>query len=64
MKKIKRFSDIILMVILLSSCGTSINKENPTINSEENTNNNINTEKKRMEIKFSCGREWYFRILR
>ena len=38
----------------MSSCRTSINKENTRINSEENLNENINS-KKRMEIKFSCG---------
>ena len=58
MQKIKSISQILLLVIFLSSCKSSINKESPTINSEENINvNNNNTEKKRMEIKFSCGEE-------
>ena len=55
MKKIKKISQIILVLIFLSSCRTSINKDNRTINSEENINENINSEKKKMEIKFSCG---------
>ena len=54
MKKIKRFSQIFLLVILLSSCKTSLNKDNSIINSEDN-NSNMNSEKKRIEIKFSCG---------
>ena len=54
MKKIKQFSQIFLIVILLSSCKTSINKDSPMINSEGNIKDNNNTEKKRMEIKFSC----------
>ena len=54
-EKIKQFSDFILIAILLSSCGTSINKEYPTINSEENKNETTNLEKKRMEIRFACG---------
>ena len=55
MKRIKKFLQIILIAIFLSSCTTPNNKENQIINSEENINKNINSEKKRMEIKFSCG---------
>jgi len=55
MKRIKQFSQIFLIVTFLSSCKTSINEEYPTFNSEENINQNTNSEKKRMEIKFSCG---------
>ena len=44
------------MTLLLTSCRTSsINKESPKINSEGNIDMNRNSEKKRMEIKFSCG---------
>jgi len=57
MKKIKQFSQVILIAIMLSSCRTSIDKEYPTINSEENINENANSEKKKMEISFSCGEE-------
>ncbi|MDC3147687.1 alpha-2-macroglobulin [Prochlorococcus sp. AH-716-I09] len=57
MKRIKKFSQIILIAILLSSCKTSINKEYPNINSEENINENPNPEKKQMEIRFSCGED-------
>ena len=57
MKRIKNFSQIILFSILLSSCSTSIKKEYPIINSEENINENKNLEKKRIEIKFSCGED-------
>jgi len=54
MKRIKQFSQILIIPILLSSCGASINNEYPIINSEENINESKNSEKKRMEIKFSC----------
>ena len=59
MKRIKIFSQILLIGILLSSCKSSINKEYPNINFEENDNENMNmnSEKKRMEIKFSCGED-------
>ena len=57
MKKIKYFSKILLIAIFLSSCKTSINKETPLINSEDKINEVNNSEKKRMEIKFSCGED-------
>ncbi|MCR8540062.1 MAG: alpha-2-macroglobulin [Prochlorococcus marinus CUG1439] len=55
MKRIKQFSQIFLVVIFLTSCRSSINKNYPSINSEENIHENTNSETKRMEIKFSCG---------
>ena len=57
MRGIKQFSQVIFIVILLSSCKTSINQEYTKPESEENNNEKINSEKKRMEIKFSCGEE-------
>ena len=57
MERIKNFSQIIFISILLSSCSTSIKQEYPIINSEENINENNKPEKKRMEIKFSCGED-------
>ena len=55
MKNIKQFSQIFLVLILLTSCKTSINKEEPIINSEKNKNEINTSEKERMEIRFSCG---------
>ena len=55
MNFIKKFSQIILIAIFLSSCKTSINKEHPLNNVEKNIDRNSNAEKKRIEIKFSCG---------
>ena len=54
MNIIIRFSQIILIAIFLSSCKALIKKEYPTINSEESIKMNTESEKKRMEIKFSC----------
>ena len=48
---------LILIPIFLISCKTSTNKEYPTNNLEKNLEDNPNSEKKRMEIKFSCGEE-------
>ena len=57
MKIIKQLYQILLITIFLSSCKTSINKEYLDINSEENINENTNSEKKQMEIRFSCGED-------
>ena len=57
MKKINEILKIFLIVCFLTSCRGSINKEKPVINSEGNINKNTNSEKKRIEIKFSCGED-------
>ena len=57
MNIVKQFSLIILIAIFLNSCRTPIKKENPTKNLEKNINEISNSEKKRMEIKFSCGED-------
>ena len=56
MKRIKQSIKIFLITIFLSSCSSSIIKESPINNLEDNINENINS-KKRMEIKFSCGED-------
>ena len=55
MKIIRQFSKMLLIAIFISSCKSSINKDYPINNLEDNINENTNSEKKRMEIKFSCG---------
>ena len=57
MNLIKQFLKIILIATFLSSCRTSINKENQKNNLEKNINEISSSEKKRMEIKFSCGED-------
>ena len=46
-----------MIAIFLISCKTSINEGYPINNLEKNINENSNSEKKRMEIKFSCGED-------
>ena len=48
---------IILTAIFLISCKTSTNKEYPKNNLKKNIEGIPNSEKKRMEIKFSCGED-------
>ena len=55
MRIIKQFPLIILIAIFLISCKTSSNKEDPINSLEKNIDEKSNSEKKRMEIKFSCG---------
>ena len=55
--KIKQILKFILIAIFLSSCRTSINKENQINNLKKNINENLNSEKKRIQLKFSCGEE-------
>ena len=57
MKIIKQFPLIILIAIFLISCKTSTNKDHPINSLEKNIEEMPNSEKKRMEIKFSCGED-------
>ena len=57
MKRIKQFSQLLLISILLSSCRTSINKDYPLNNLNGDPNEEENSPLKRMEIKFSCGED-------
>jgi len=54
MKRIKQISQIFLVVTLLNSCRTSIKKEFNKVNLDDNIDKNTTSEKKTMEIKFSC----------
>ena len=54
MKQIKIFFKIFLVLIFLTSCRNSINKDLPLINSEEDLKEKTDEEEKIMEIKFSC----------
>ena len=57
MKIIKQFPLITLIAIFLISCKTSTNKDYPINSLEKNIEEKSNSEKKRMEIKFSCGED-------
>ena len=55
MKKIKELSQIFIALIFLTSCRSSINTDFPVIKTEGDIIEKSNQEKKRMELKFSCG---------
>ena len=54
MNLIKQFLQIIIIAIFLSSCRSSINKKNQIKDLEKNINEISISEKRRMEIRFSC----------
>ena len=55
MKNLKFLTEILLILIFLTSCRTSINKE-PTIKDSEGAqSDNVKKEKSKMEIRISCG---------
>ena len=55
MQIIKKIPQIFLVVLFLTSCRTSIKKDHSISNSKESINENTNSEKKKIEVKFSCG---------
>ena len=55
MERFSNFSKIFIVLILLTSCKTSIKKDYPQNNLNGETNESTNLETKRIEIKFSCG---------
>ena len=57
MKRTKKLSKILLALVLLTGCKTSMNNNQPVIDSEGNIKENNNSDMERMEIKFSCGDE-------
>ena len=57
MRVIKQFLQVIFIALFINSCKTAINEDNTILNSEEIVKENINPEKRRMEIKFSCGED-------
>ena len=57
MERIKKFAKIFLILIFLTSCKTSMNQDDSKGNFDENIIEKANSEKKRMQIKFSCGED-------
>ena len=55
MKRIKQFSQLSLVIVFLTSCRSTIDKDFTTNNSKVDPIENKNSEPKRIEITFSCG---------
>jgi len=55
--KIIKISQILLVLILVSSCKTLSKKNQLIDNVNDNSSEKVNPAKNRMEIKFSCGED-------
>ena len=55
MKSSIKFIKLFLVLIILTSCKTTIKKEIPIKNSEDQNIENAKTTKNKIEIKISCG---------
>tara|TARA_A100001035_G_C27437063_1_gene344205 strand:+ start:133 stop:480 length:348 start_codon:yes stop_codon:yes gene_type:complete len=55
--KIIKISQILLVLILVSSCKTLSKKNQLIDNVNDNSIEKVNSDKNRMEIKFSCGED-------
>ena len=55
--KIIKISQILLVLILVSSCKTMSKKNQLIDNVNDNSIEKVNSDKNRMEIKFSCGED-------
>ena len=57
MKNPKKLIYLLFFIVFLTSCKTSVNKEELIINSEDQKSDQINTAKSQMELKYSCGED-------
>ena len=55
MKNLIKLTQLLIVLMFLTSCKTSKNNEVPILNSEDEIIEGINIEKSRMEIRVSCG---------
>ena len=53
MKNLKKLIHLLFFIVFLTSCKTSVNKEELIINSEDQKSDQINTAKSQMELKYS-----------
>ena len=57
MKNYIKLTQIFLILIFLTSCKSTANKEELRIDSEDNKSQQIKTAKSKMEVRFSCGED-------
>ena len=55
MKKFIKLSQLLFIIVFLTSCKTAVNNQKPIKNSEDLKIDQINKEKSKMELKYSCG---------
>ena len=57
MKSFIKPSQLFLLLIFLTSCKTTVNKEELIKSPEQQENKLLNTAKNKMEVRYSCGEE-------
>ncbi len=57
MKKSIKFTQLFLLLILLTSCKSKVNNEVLIKDSKDQTSQESNITKNKMEVRFSCGEE-------
>ena len=57
MKNFIKLNKLLLLLMLLTSCNTTVNKEEVTKDSEEKVSEQFNTAKNKMEVRYSCGED-------
>ena len=57
MKNFIKLKELFLLLMLLTSCKTTINKEELIKDSEEKKIEQLNTAKNKMEVRYSCGED-------
>ena len=57
MKILIKLTKLFLLLIFLTSCKTIDNKDKIIKETEDNTQNNLNKVKKKMEVRYSCGED-------
>ena len=57
MKNFIKITQLLFVIVFLTSCKTSIENKDLKLNSEEPKSEQINSEKSKMELKYSCGED-------
>ena len=57
MKNFIKLTNLFLLLILLTSCKTNVNREESIKGSEEQKIEQLNTAKNKMEVRYSCGED-------
>ena len=57
MKKFIKLTHLFLLLMFLTSCKTTINKQEPIKNSGGQKNDQLDIEKAKMEVRYSCGED-------
>ncbi len=57
MKNFIKLTKLFLLLMLLTSCDKTVNKDELTKDSEEQNIERLNIEKSRMEVRYACGED-------